>query len=170
MNYYLNKEIFLIAEDEMITAELTVHDEMAGVIERMQLLNPIDNIDTKLYHGVLTSAEVLPSSTRGKKCFILVINLDSGDEGGLLEGCVFESDCEDNVEVLAGEIEHIVRDNEYVTFPINIGNMFVLYGYALEVTLGVADDEIDEEIIDTCTKIAEEVKQIRQEIDLGDNS
>lgn len=168
MEYYINKEIFVVAEDEMNTVEIIIYDEIIGVMEHLQTLSPVDDPNTKVYHGILTSAEVLPSSTKGKKCFILVIDLATGFENVPLEGCIFESDCEEDISVLAGEIEHIVNDNEYVTFAIDIENLFVLYGYPVEITLGVSDDEVDDEVIDTCKKIAEEIKQIRQKVDLGD--
>lgn len=173
MEYYVNKEIFVVAEDEMNTVEIVIYDEVDGidsVVEYLQTLSPIHDLNTKVYHGVLTPAEVLPSSSRGKKCFILVMDLETGLGQVPLEGCVFESDCKEDISVLAEEIEHIVNDNEYVTFPIGIENLFVLYGYSVEVTLSVNDEEVDEEVIDTCKKIAEEVMQICQHVTSGDQS
>ncbi len=168
MEYYINKEVFVVAEDEMNTVEIGVYDDVVDVIEHLQTLDPLNDVNTKVYHGVLTKADVLPSSSKGKKCFILVIDLTTGFADAPIEGCAFESDCENDVSILAGEIEHIVNDNEYVTFPIEIENLFVLYGYSMDVTLGINDDEVDDEIIDTCKKVVEETKQIRKDIDSGD--
>lgn len=170
MEYYLNREVFVVAEDEMVTVEIGIHDEMYSLIEHLQTLNPINNLDTKLYHGIITSAEILPSSIKGKKCFILVTDPDTGEGGVSLEGCIFESDCENDISTLAGEIEHIINANEYVTFPIEIENVFVLYGYAIDITLGIDDDDVDDEVIDTCTKIIEEIKHMRKGLNLGDDS
>lgn len=170
MKFHLNKEVFLIAEDEMNTVELAFHHDMFEALEHLQTLNPLDNSNTKVYHGILAPAEVLPSSIKGKKCFIVVIDLATGLEGIALEGCVFESDCDNDISVLAEEVEFIIKDNEYVIFPVDIENIFILYGYPVEVTLGISDEGLDEEDIDTCKKIISEVNEMCEELSLGDHS
>ena len=153
-------EIFLVAEDEISYSEIEIYDNYVDLLEYLSVLEPEINCSTKVYHGVLTTAKVLPSNIHGKKCYIAVLDIVYTKARAQLVGYIFESDCDGQIEILADEIERLMKSKGIISFSIDINNIFVLYGYELETCLSVNQENLDDEVVDTCKKIAKEIEEI----------
>lgn len=153
-------EIYLVAEDEIAHSDIDIYDNYVDVLEHLAMLTPEMDFTTKIYNGVLMPAKVLPSSTFGKKCYIVTLTL-SNDMGSLqLEGSIIESDCADQIEVLAEEVEELINKKDAIKFTVDIDNVFILYGHELETCLSINQESIDDEVIDTCKKVAKEIREL----------
>ena len=154
---YVGKEIYLVAggEDEE-TGDVHAFETWGDLIEHLKTLTPIVDQETRVFHGILTVGEIIPSSFRGKSAFIIC--LDPYED---LKGNVVES-TDGSPAGLAGEIKNIMNLGGPISDArIGIDDIFVLYGYQIETCLSVNDDDLDEEIIATCREIAVETEVAR---------
>ena len=156
----VGKEIFLIAEDEIAESEMVVYDNPHDVFTYLSTLMPETDFSTKVYHGMLMPAKVLPSVLHTKNCYVLALRLIHVKGSLTLKGCIFESDCEGRNDILADEIEELVNSKDKVDFEVDIDNIFVLYGYELQVCLAIDEESIDDEVIESCGKVVAEIKKI----------
>ena len=46
------------------------------------------------------------------------------------------------------------------TVPLKLENMYIFYGYELSITLSLDEEEVDEEAIDVCQEIVNDIKII----------
>jgi hypothetical protein len=152
IDMYVGKEVFLISgsEDEDMSS-LYIFEDWVGVIDQLKTMSPIIEMETRVFHGVLTRSEFLPNSFRRKSTFIIQLNLGDASEAN-----VIESESEASWE-LANEIEDVIKTvNAISDIEIGIENIFILYGYKIETCLSINEDDVDEEIIETCKNIAAE--------------
>ncbi len=158
----VGKEIFLISEDEIAESEMVIYDNPQDVFTYLSTLMAETDFGTKIYHGMLMPAKVLPSVLHTKHCYILALHLTYIQGNLILKGCIFESDCEGKNDILAKEIEDLVNSEDKVDFKVDIDNIYVLYGYELQACLAIDEESIDDEVIDSCGKMVEEVRKIEE--------
>lgn len=161
INLYVGKEVFFISgsEDEDMS-DLYIYDDWMGVIDQLKIMSPIIEMETRVFHGILTHSEFLPNSFRRKSVFI--VQLNSGDSS---KANIIESESGSSWE-LANEIEDIIKTNNSVLdIKIDIEDIFILYGYKIETCLSINEDDIDEEIIESCRSIAEETIVDKTEVE-----
>lgn len=164
-----NKEIFLTYSEEGnnnqhgVSVEIFVTTELMVLVEYLKRLTPSLDYDSVVLHGILTKASSIPKNLRGKKAFIILEDIYSVDQALVLEAGV-QSDKE-----LAEKIDAIIDgdDKHLVPLPwknyavdVDIADVYILYGYEPSVILSLDEEELDEEIIDTCKKIAKDATTI----------
>jgi hypothetical protein len=151
---YIGEEVFIVAgsEDEE-TSEIKAFGTWGDLVEYLKTLTPTSDPETRVFHGVLTPGEFLPNSFRGKSAY--VICLDPYESSN---GCIVESGSE-NPEGLAEEISSVMKlGGPLSDMRTDIDDIYILYGYQLEICLSINDDDLDEEVISTCKEIADEVE------------
>ena len=156
----IRKEIFIVtgSEDEE-SEEIKVFATWKNLILHLNNMNAAIDSDTRVFHGILSPAEVLPSSFKGKSIF--VVCLDPTDKTRT-KGCLVES-VSDTPADLGEEIESVISMGESShAQSIDIDDIYILYGYQLEVCLSINEEEIDEEILHTCKKIHKDVMTIAE--------
>jgi len=154
MEQYVGKEVYVVvgSEDEELS-DIGIFETWGGLIEQLKTLTPTSDPETRIFHGILTSGEVIPSSFRGKSAY--VICFDPYEES---RGCVAESGST-GPDGLAEEIRNVMTLGGPISdMRICIDDIYILYGYQLDVCLSVNDEDIDEEIISTCREIADEIE------------
>ena len=151
----INKEIYLLCgpEDDNDGSEHFFSESLGSLIQQMKTLSPTLDQGARVIHGILTPAEYLPSSLRGKTAF--VIFEDPSDKN---KSVVFESSSMDCSEI-AEDITTVMDHGGQFSTVLDIDNTFIMYGYELSVCLAVDEDDIDEETIDTCKKIVNDVQR-----------
>lgn len=163
-----NKEIFLAYSEESndkqgATVEIYITTELLTMVEYLKRLTPSLDYDVVVLHGVLTKASNIPQNLRGKKAFIILEDIYSQDQAFLIEAGV-KTDKE-----LAEKVSSLIDDNTQSPIPIpwkehpmsvEIEDVYILYGYVVSVILSLDEEELDEEIVDTCKKIADDAKSI----------
>lgn len=155
---FIGQEVFIVTsgeeEDEgKIFACLDIYE----VIEYMKLLNPDTDSGTRVFHGILESAEVLPKNLRNKSVFLMFLNPVDGERGYVAEsGSATPSELALEIETSMAFGVEVFREEP------SIEDVLILYGYQLETCLSVRDDDLDEEVIYTCKKISEDIEELKE--------
>ena len=153
---YLYKEVFVIGPDDSVAAgEVNIFLNFEDLMQHMKTLSVENDANEIVLNGYLTPADVLPSSIKEKKVFI--ITLDGDDKS---EATIIDVDTAIDVKALAMEVEDAVN-GVGITFTTDIDDTFILYGYVVNKVLAPDDDDLDEEALSACKKISEEVEKIR---------
>jgi hypothetical protein len=152
----VGEEVFITAaSEEEDEGEIFVTTSLFGLLDHMGNLSASTDSETRVFHGVLSTAEVIPESFKNKSVFLVFINPNEVDRGYVAESGSGSPD------ELAVEIEGIIGQCDLLfNGDVSIDDMFILYGYQIEVCLCVKEDSIDEEAIYTCKKIYDEVEDI----------
>jgi hypothetical protein len=153
ISQYIGKEVFLVvgSEDDDI-GDINVLENWGDLVEFLKKLTPTVDPETRVFHGILTPGEFIPSSFHGKSAFIICIEPYADSKGNVIESTG------ESPMGLAEEIVNIMSIGGPVSgMKINIEDIYVLYGYQLETCLSVDDDDVDEEIIAVCSEIASEI-------------
>lgn len=155
---YRNKEVFIVYNEEDYTEGLLlkmyITSELMELIDHINKLTPSLDFDVKILHGILTSASVLPKNLRGRTAFILA------ESDNILNRVLISESVAQSDEDLATDIDSLLVHNGFVN-ALNIENIYILYGYEISIMLSLNEEEIDEEIIDTCQKIVNDVATIK---------
>lgn len=155
-----NKEIFIVYDGEQSdldsAIEIYITSDFTKLIKYIKNLVPNLDFGIKVLHGILTKAYTLPKNLRGKKAFIIVNDAYNINSVTTIE----ESDAQSD-EDLANAIDVALTTYtvDYIT-SAEIENVYILYGYELPIVMAIDEEELDEEIINTCQKVANDVKQI----------
>lgn len=147
---HLFKEIYVVGVDNTVTSsgELVACNSFEKLLEHLKTKNVSVCSDLRVVHGVLTSARVIPKDLYNKTAFILLEDQETEEHGVLLD-----SDAEDYKD-LGEEVERALKSEEAASFFINIDSVYILYGYELNINMAVEEDDLDDEFIATCLKIA----------------
>ena len=154
LSKYVGKEVFLVTGGEDDPAvDIGVFENWIDLVEQLKTLTPTADPETRVFHGILTSGEFIPSSFHGKSAFIVCIEPYEDSKGNIIESTG------GSPADLAEEISSIMNLGGPMSgMKIDIDDIYILYGYQIEPCLSVNDDDVDDEIIAVCTEIAEEIE------------
>jgi hypothetical protein len=159
MEQYRNQEVFIVTgSEEDDRSELFVTDKREMVDEYLLLKDPSIDDDVRVFHGVLTTAEFLPSSFHGKSAFLVINCPDKLDQG-----CVVEAG--ETPDEVSNEIEAILESADPLTYgDLSIDYIFLLYGYQLGLGMAINEDDIDDEVIFSAEVIADETMDVEDAV------
>lgn len=154
--YKGNRDVFIIGTDGMDgTGDITIYEEFEDLNEHLKLTNPISETDIIVLHGIITSAKYIPADI-GRYVYIIV---QDPEDGG--SGCIYETECNGDVDALSMFISDIVTAPSNVPYiNLTIDNIFIVYGYGLNLGYSIHEDEIDEEALEECQDTAKLVKEV----------
>lgn len=144
---HIYTEIFIVTLNLGKHQQIEIYNEFSNVIELLNSRSISRSKDIKVIHGYLLPATIIPNNLGGVGTFIL-IDLPNTNYG-LFTGHVFY-----NPDKLAMAVQAVLS-HKYN----KIENVFILYGTKISLTLSIAIDEIDEELIGRSSLIAKKVKQ-----------
>lgn len=150
---YEDQEIYLLGSDGMSdTGELSAYDcdFFSSLKEHLTLISPMTEPSLIALHGVLTSARSIPAEIPDVSVWIIL--QDSND---LDDGCVIEASPEGGPDVIAKEIEALLENQDCPVDNLTIDDIFLLYGYELNLGYGVNEEEIDDERLKECKYMVE---------------
>lgn len=155
---HCNKEIFLVYNEEDNNegppVKIYITSEFMKLVDHINKLVPSLDFGIKILHGVLTNASVLPKNLRGRTAFVIV------DDVTVLDYALISESYAQSDKDLATAI-----NSSLVYNSLNIENIYVLYGYEISTILSLNEEELDEEVIDTCQKIVNDVNIVKLAID-----
>lgn len=153
------EEIYVVGVDHTVSqsGELVPFDSLEELLEHLKMKNPSVATDVRVLHGLLTPARAIPANLDGRSAFILLADPDKHEAGIMLD-----SDADTCTE-LAEEIEKIMSSSEISTEIIDIDDVFILYGYEISICLSINEDDIDDDAIKDCVKIAKAVERQLEE-------
>jgi hypothetical protein len=149
------KEVYIVAGDEdQDSSPIFLTTIFEDLMTFLKSLTPTINSTSRVFHGVITPAQFLPTSLYGKSAFMVC-----QDPSNIGNGCVVEigSDC---VEDIAQNITNILSCSGETLFSQEIGidDIFILYGYELQTCISIDEDDVDEEVMELCKIIGNEVE------------
>lgn len=155
---HLGKELFIAGYDgDMEVGELTMFDSLSELKEYLSNMSPVSEGNLTALHGILTSAECIPEDL-GRGVYVIVV--DANDEEN---GCLHEFTSGDP-DGLAELIEEIVSAKHKELGDLTIDNVFLLFGYELNMCLSISGDEIDEQVIEDSQKVADVANEMRKKL------
>lgn len=162
MKKYLYNEVFIVGADSAVSesGDVIACATFEDLLTYLRTKSVNINSDLRVLHGVLTSAQSIPNDLKGRQPFIILKDPRPGDHGILLD-----SDTDDDCGELAEEIERILGEEEIASFFFEIDHVYILYGYELNLTLSVDEDDLVEEIVADCVEIADAARKLKVEDD-----
>ena len=148
-------EIFIVALNLGRHQRIEIHNELFDVMESLNPRSINNSRDIKVVHGYLLPATILPNNFNGVEAFILV-NLPDTNYG------LFTGDTFCNPDELATAIQTVLNHKRG-----EIENVFILYGIEIALTLSIAADELDEELVERSGAIARKIKQIETKLGIN---
>jgi len=152
---YIGKEVFLAGPGDHGTGEggdLHAEDDFMQMVEYLKNKDiDIEDPGLMVVHGVLTSAETVPSELKDSPVFVVITHPDRKDRGIIAESAASKS-----IE-LARQIERLLEMNGGVA---DIEDLYILYGYPMTVCFALNDEDLDEEAIATCKELADRAANI----------
>lgn len=154
----IGKEVYVTIEDFDNFVNITFCEGLPDTFEYLKLLPPDEFCDIIVLHGVLTSAKSIPADLMERECYVIVMEPTSRCAvDAALKGVVIESDAGDQADILAEEIEEGIKK---ARGSISIDDMYILYGYRVELGLCINEGSLDEENIEVCKKVSEAAGEI----------
>lgn len=155
LDEYIGEEVFVVAPDESSmdddsATEFYATDDFMEFVENLQGKGETD-LPLRAVNGVLTKAESIPNDLKGKTPWLIVVNPLDEDMGYLVELYV------DGSGDVADAIERTINEGNGV---VDIDDIYILYGYELNICLAVNEDELDEESIEECKSVAAEAEMM----------
>lgn len=153
------QEVYIIIGDEdEDVSDIFVTESWEDLVAELATKTPDVDSDVRVFHGVLHSAEFLPNSFHGKSAFVVI-----QDPSDLTRGCLVES-CSDSPEEVAADLTNVIDMGGGGAFTdlIDIDDIFLLYGYQMNLCITVSEEEVDEEIISAGEMIVDEVKEVQK--------
>ena len=161
--YLMNQEVFVIFPDYNTIVDIVITKGLNETLDYLKMFEPEEYFETKVLHGVIAPADILPSDMLDNDCALIVLIPGVSVDGLSLRGTVIETDVACNPSFLAKEIEDLIDGADTaLAYPPVIEDVFVLYGYELELGLCINMDTIDEEKSDSCKKVVGETLRIRE--------
>jgi len=164
---FVNKLVFLVCspEDNEATDEFFITTIWADLITHLNSMEIDADKIPRVLHGLLTYAEFLPDDTEGETAYLVAEDPD--DSESILVSSGFSGN--DVIKKLTDQIDEAIgeENSHYIMSrkELTIDNLFVLYGHALEVTLSVNKDSMDEASIDNCMKLRTEIQAIENAVE-----
>jgi len=161
MDSFVGDEVYIVVAEEASITTIYCYDDIDETLACLAEIDPLEEPETMVFHGVLTKAESIPANIESRHCYVIVVN-DYFDLNRV-NGYLYESDCENDADSLALDVEATVANSisgGSILFGCEIENIFILYGYQLATGLSINRDSLDEETVQTCKTIAEKAIEI----------
>jgi len=168
-----NDGIFILTEYEntQSTTELYVFDSLQELNDYLAVESiNVSNMDTyKVYHGVSVLANFIPDNLSGCTPYIVIRNPKGKTVKSLENECHFEK-AKGGVVELVKRIEELLKEEKYEFHsddPPAIEDVRLFFGQEVKLALTVADDTIDEEVIERVSALSKEFNHHNERIKDG---
>lgn len=162
MDEFIGKEVFIVVPEEDTVTEISFYRSAFELNAHLVMIEPIDEPETKVLHGILTKAETIPVHIKSDKCYVIIVNATYSDN--TIQGVVYQSECDGDPDLLAEDIEESIGDiNSGVIINPTIDEILILYGYEASTGLCLNRESLDEEIISRCKTIGLKAEELRTE-------
>jgi len=150
----LYEEVYIVGVDTTLTpsGEVVVCDSYEQLLNHLKTKNISICSDLRVIHGVLTSAKSIPKDLKNQQAFIVVMNQENYSHGSIID-----SESDDDYEALAYEVRSLLKSwNERTGFFFEMDQIFILYGYELNIVMSVDEDDVDTgDTMNVCKSIAD---------------
>ncbi len=157
------EQIFLVTgEEDSDEGPTTFYNSMDEVEDHLKNIHVSLDSGAKVLHGILTTAQYLPTSFRGRTAFVVIRNPEDPFLSAVIESGA------STPEELAEEIESfLLGGNVGITIP-EIEDIYIFYGYELTVCLAVDWDDLDDESLHRCQQVGADAIEVGEKDRKGD--
>jgi hypothetical protein len=151
------REVFMVCGSGETEEELFLTDDWDDLQAHLRNLSISLDEPPKVLHGYVSSAEFIPANPPLKNIHVIY------SEDNFKTGYVIEPGTDD-VDSLAQEIESVITasvSSGMLGHAPTIDDVYIFYGYELQVVFSVNDDLVDDEIAETCKGIVSQVNLLR---------
>ena len=150
---HLGKEVFILSEEKKNDCSLTFHKKSEEVSSHFANSLAGNIYDVSLYHGILTRAISIPSEISTNIDILVIIRKHKSNNCNVFP-CVDLNYAQKLISTLVGS--SISIDDHYLDTILedisgldkqSIDNIYILYGYTIELHYAFDKNELDEEII-----------------------
>ena len=150
----------MVASDESMHNSMQkvfkIFESLEDLVEGLATFDVNDADDIRVVHGVMSSAEFLPNDFKSKTAFVVAVDAIDEKNSILVEA----GDTPEHVE---DSVSDLIRSGIGDINRLEIDDLFVIYGYELPLILSVNAEDVDDEVIDVCHQIEEEVNEVMAE-------
>ena len=160
MDDFVGKEVFVVAPEEDTITEISFYLDVMSVNEHLICLAPTDEPEIKVFHGILARADTIPSDLKDKKCYVIMMS--AAYANSTIQGLIFLSECDDDSDVLARDIEEAVGESRGGSiFNTSIDDIYILYGYEASTGICLNVESLENEEVEACKTIVSEAEELR---------
>jgi len=160
MDDFIGKEVFIIVPEVDTITELAFYTDIMDVNSHLIYIDPTDEPEMKVFHGVLSKADSIPSDLKDKSCYVIMMNVAYAMN--TIQGIIFLSECDNDSDLLARDIEEAVGESRGGSmFNTSIDDIYILYGYEASTGLCLNMESLDDESVATCKTIVSEAEKLR---------
>ena len=157
---FLGKEVFIVTDGlskTLATENFHIFENVADVQEYLLTVEDLTSVnDLNVIHGFITSAMTLPDHDEACDIFILI---DYGTHP-------FEFEVEEFVgydqKDLIGEIQRITRTPKAYNICAEVDEIFIIYGYSIDLSLTIDIDKVDEDKLLRAGKMTKRAKALKE--------
>jgi len=143
---YVGKEVYIVApitDADALLSGFYINTDKEALFSEI-LPKDIETEDYKCIHGILMPAEVLPFKDflpTGMSCYLLAVDIGGKDPEGTVASY-------DDITSLEADLGDMLQENS------DIDNLYVIYGYDMELRVSVSEKSITPAIIKEAVQIA----------------
>lgn len=160
-NDFVYEEVYVICgrDDDMTPDEIIITKDWHQMSKVLGHMTPGIDDDFRIIHGVIFPATYLPKSWKGRSVFLVQEDQHIYNHGLVVEASSITP------EATAREIEGIVESGgEIDGQKIDIHDLYIIVGYEMKPSFCVLPEELDEAAVDSCIKILDEIKEVRDQV------
>lgn len=159
---YLHRPVFLVGKDgTKETGSLAVYETFSELNDYLSLLSPASDPNVFILHGFISPATYIPGEIEGE-VYIIVGNPKDNEIG-----CVYETYCECDAQIISQLVVDKIEPTDgldYTFDDVTIDDIFIMYGYELNPSYVVNRDEIDSELLSSCSISSRNAEEVKREI------
>jgi hypothetical protein len=149
----LGKEIFMLSEEKRTASSVIFFENTEEILSCFNNSVAINTYDINLYHGILTRAISIPLEMNNNIDILIIIKNINSNKCNIFP-CIDIAYAQKFISVLVGS-ENVVKDYNYFIIDEeisklskqNIDNIYIFYGYTIELHYSFNKNELDDEII-----------------------
>jgi len=159
----VGKQVFMVAEEKRSATLLTFYNKPEEVISLFNSSIAGSISEMSLFHGTLTKAISIPEDINTNIDITIIVRQNKNNSAVLIP-CVNLDYAQEVISALVGS--SVSDDDKYSEEVIediiglsqkNIDNIFIFYGYKVELHYSFDKTELDEEILEGSKEIYEQI-------------
>ncbi len=159
----VGKQVFMVAEEKRSATLLTFYNKPEEVISLFNSSIAGSISEMSLFHGTLTKAISIPEDINTNIDITIIVRQNKNNSAVLIP-CVNLDYAQEVISALVGS--SVSDDDKYSEEVIediiglsqkNIDNIFIFYGYEVELHYSFDKTELDEEILEGSKEIYEQI-------------
>lgn len=147
--------IYIVAQCDGGVGPIHAYNTLSDLKEHLENVDFYTE-DVQVYYGSCMPATAIPENPGSIEMYLIVEN-DESD--GYVLGLDYDYGEEDSVtDTIAAVVDTTLEQGDDVA--ISMDNLFVLYGAEMPIRITVADDDVDDELMERCKQMKTKAEEL----------